>query len=639
MKAELTDFLQKANEQMATEEESEEGAQPTTRHHAARHHPLEFLEGAYQMGLDRKTIRTCEHLEQFHDWLKQQTLTGNITRQETVSMIPPVVLDVQPTDAVLDMCAAPGSKTSQMLECLGPAGVLVANDASSQRAYMLVHQLRRIMDSHPVVLVTTCQAQFFPSGVAQFDRILCDVPCTGDGTTRKNIGVWRTWTQASALALHALQAQIAWKGVSDLLRVGGTMCYSTCSLNPVENEAVVAEILRRADGALELVDCSGQLAGFRVRPGMTTWKVLCEDKTRREMKNKRNKMSPKMQAKRKEWAEKEAVAAKREKGEDDGDRKPAAVVGEGNGDCSKPAVVVEEAAAVNKEKKETCPADKVDSSPEPPSDAAAGETDAYSTDGAVTGDEYRADQEKTFGRTFQPASMDDATLMEMAQSAGLAHYEIVEDVPWKLEKRVRASCFPPGQDFHLERCVRCLPQDNDTGGFFIALIRKVRPIGKADRRSAAAAAANDAAETPVDGESEPESKKPRVEKPEEVDKSTEATEPEEEEDVDMEDLAGLDTDNKPIRGKVKGNFIPGSDVGRDDFVTVKDEVMDPLVEYFGLSNGFERDLYMARAGSAGKIIYYIARSVKNLMDQGIQERVTGTSLLGKKFYQAKVSPD
>ena len=163
----------------------------------AKHIP--YIPHAYQLSVDRKTIRRNPALEEFHEWLQAQTLCGHITRQETVSMIPPVVLSVEPHHKVLDMCAAPGSKTSQLLEIvstfdgsndLEPKGCVVANDSDPKRAYMLVHQLRRI--NSPAVLVTSCDAQFFPllDGEGMFDRVLCDVPCSGDGTTRKNPGVW-----------------------------------------------------------------------------------------------------------------------------------------------------------------------------------------------------------------------------------------------------------------------------------------------------------------------------------------------------------------------------------------------------------------------------------------------------------------
>lgn len=79
---------------------------------------IPFVPFAYQLSLDRQTIRRNASLNPFHEWLKVQTEAGFVTRQETVSMIPPVVLNPERHNTVLDMCAAPGSKTSQLLEIL-----------------------------------------------------------------------------------------------------------------------------------------------------------------------------------------------------------------------------------------------------------------------------------------------------------------------------------------------------------------------------------------------------------------------------------------------------------------------------------------------------------------------------------------
>ena len=77
--------------------------------------------------------------------------------------------------------------------------------------------------------------------VVQYDRILCDVPCSGDGTIRKASDIWRRWSPISGNGIHALQLRIALQSAT-LLKVGGRMVYSTCSFNPVEDEAVVAEV-------------------------------------------------------------------------------------------------------------------------------------------------------------------------------------------------------------------------------------------------------------------------------------------------------------------------------------------------------------------------------------------------------------
>ena len=107
----------------------------------------------------------------------------------------------------------------------------------------------------------------------EYDRINCDVPCSGDGTLRKNPQIWSEWRPEFAMGLHQLQLRIAQRGAA-LLKVGGYMVYSTCSFNPVENEAVVAELVRRCGGALEIVDASDRVADLKRRPGMKHWRVV-----------------------------------------------------------------------------------------------------------------------------------------------------------------------------------------------------------------------------------------------------------------------------------------------------------------------------------------------------------------------------
>ena len=78
-----------------------------------------------------------------------------------------------------------------------------------------------------------------PDFPEQFDRVLADVPCSGDGTLRKSPDLWRSWALSSAVQLHPVQIGCLVRGLS-LLKVGGRLVYSTCSMNPLENEAVVA---------------------------------------------------------------------------------------------------------------------------------------------------------------------------------------------------------------------------------------------------------------------------------------------------------------------------------------------------------------------------------------------------------------
>ncbi|XP_030568821.1 tRNA (cytosine(34)-C(5))-methyltransferase [Drosophila novamexicana] len=248
---------------------------------------------AYQLHLTRKDIRRSEPLFRLHNFLIVETKAGSISRQEAVSMIPPLVLDVQPTDKVLDMCAAPGSKTAQLIEALHaapeqhkiPPGFVLANDVDNNRCYMLVHQAKRL--NSPCLLVTNHDSSFFPNllqtdaatgskSILKFDKILCDVPCSGDGTLRKNPDIWMKWNLAQAYNLHGVQYRIVRRG-AEMLAVGGRLVYSTCSLNPIENEAVLQRIIKDADGALELVDAAHLVPGLKHKPGMTNWKLATKE--------------------------------------------------------------------------------------------------------------------------------------------------------------------------------------------------------------------------------------------------------------------------------------------------------------------------------------------------------------------------
>lgn len=246
---------------------------------------------AWQLDLSRKDIRRSEPLFKLHNFLIAETNAGSISRQEAVSMIPPLVLNVQPNDKVFDMCAAPGSKTAQLIEALHagqdgkiPSGFVLANDVDNNRCYMLVHQAKRL--NSPCFVVTNHDSSFFPNlqrissagekEVLKFDKILCDVPCSGDGTLRKNPDIWQKWNTAQGNNLHGVQYRIVRRG-AELLSVGGCLVYSTCSLNPIENEAVLQRIIKDAEGALELIDVSHLVPGLKYCPGLTDWKLASRD--------------------------------------------------------------------------------------------------------------------------------------------------------------------------------------------------------------------------------------------------------------------------------------------------------------------------------------------------------------------------
>ncbi|CEP63084.1 tRNA (cytosine-C5-)-methyltransferase LALA0_S07e02036g [Lachancea lanzarotensis] len=247
---------------------------------------------AWQLDVSKQVIRKNEQFSKVQRFLVVENAVGNISRQEAVSMIPPIVLDVQPEHAVLDMCAAPGSKTAQLIEALHanedePSGFVVANDADHRRSHMLVHQLKRLNSANLVVV--NHDAQFFPrvktdkdsNQFLKFDRVLCDVPCSGDGTMRKNVNVWRDWCTGSGLGLHTVQLNILKRGLN-LLKKGGKLVYSTCSMNPIENEAVVAGALRHFGDKIKLLDCQDKLPGLVRSQGISNWPVFDKNYVKKE---------------------------------------------------------------------------------------------------------------------------------------------------------------------------------------------------------------------------------------------------------------------------------------------------------------------------------------------------------------------
>mmetsp|Transcript_7160 Transcript_7160/g.22908 ORF Transcript_7160/g.22908 Transcript_7160/m.22908 type:complete len:894 (-) Transcript_7160:62-2743(-) len=267
--------------------------------------PLPWYPHGLAWGTDipKKGLRSVPALKAMRAALVAAEAEGAVTRQEAVSMVPPFFLgDALRRDAkILDLCASPGSKTSELVEFCArggvphekeetpwvhvdevPTGMVIANDVDRKRCYTLTHQLARF--SSPAVGITCWDAEHFPSYSGKdgepilFDGVLADVPCSGDGTFRKNATLWDKWSPAQPLGLHRLQVGIVRRGL-ELLRVGGTLVFSTCSLNPVEDEAVVAAVLRLTGGSVELVDVSAVLPKLKRRPGLVDWPVQAPDGT------------------------------------------------------------------------------------------------------------------------------------------------------------------------------------------------------------------------------------------------------------------------------------------------------------------------------------------------------------------------
>jgi tRNA (cytosine49-C5)-methyltransferase len=164
---------------------------------------------------------------------------GYIYVQEPASAIPPLVLDPKPGEAVLDMCAAPGSKTSQIAAMMQNDGFLHANEYSGSRIASLGINLQRLGVSCAVI---TCSDGNRLDKNVLYDRILVDGPCSGTGTIRKSPKTLVIWNPNMIKRLGRTQLALL-NNAYKHLKVGGVMVYSTCTLEPDENEGVVHKFL------------------------------------------------------------------------------------------------------------------------------------------------------------------------------------------------------------------------------------------------------------------------------------------------------------------------------------------------------------------------------------------------------------
>jgi NOL1/NOP2/sun family putative RNA methylase len=182
---------------------------------------------------------------------------GHIYIQELVSMLPPLMLKEEikanPEMTVLDACAAPGSKTTQLSALMRNRGLIVANDAAFNRLKIIKHNLEKLGCMN--VAVVNHDARFFKTDM-QFDCILLDAPCSSEGTIRKNREVLSRWNEKEIISTSGLQKHMITR-CYEMLRPGGLMVYSTCTFAPEENEGVVDYLLSKSDCKLERIEIKG----------------------------------------------------------------------------------------------------------------------------------------------------------------------------------------------------------------------------------------------------------------------------------------------------------------------------------------------------------------------------------------------
>jgi 16S rRNA C967 or C1407 C5-methylase (RsmB/RsmF family) len=252
------------------------------------------LPSTYQLNIDNHTLLNDSPLLKLSSFFTKQVQRGLIVRQELVSMIPVTLLNLTSSSLiVLDCCAAPGSKTEQIVSKMHALfreeqegeskesnvassndsqrrtkGFVLANDMDQKRIKKLADRFHSFPSTNLIFTQMNGEefANYFRAsssaassssssssttskGVEVFDRILCDVPCSGDGTFRKAQHLWRLFRPRTGLSFHTIQRNIFIQAIH-LLKVNGRIVYSTCSLNPIEDEAVVASVLSHFQGRI-----------------------------------------------------------------------------------------------------------------------------------------------------------------------------------------------------------------------------------------------------------------------------------------------------------------------------------------------------------------------------------------------------
>jgi len=172
-----------------------------------------------------------------------QHIIGDYYIQSLSSMIPPIVLSPQPGEKILDLCAAPGSKTTELGEMMNNDGTLIANEISLDRVKMLIYNLDRMNIINAGVTYTKGE-RLSKIYSEYFDKVLVDAPCSGLGIVQKKNEVNNWWSKERAERLGDVQLRLLIAAIK-MVRTGGEIVYSTCTLTPEENEFIIDKVLKK----------------------------------------------------------------------------------------------------------------------------------------------------------------------------------------------------------------------------------------------------------------------------------------------------------------------------------------------------------------------------------------------------------
>ncbi len=214
--------------------------------------------------------RTLEHL------------LGYYYIQELASMLPIIALRPEPNQLVLDLCSAPGSKTTQMAAEMRNTGTVIANEISLKRIKILASNMERCGVMNAIITkkegLALCkklkeanlkevdgQGNLVPY---LFDKILVDAPCSGEGTLRSSPKTYKMWNINTIRKLSRIQKSLL-RSAIDILKPGGELVYSTCTHSPEENEEVIDSVLKEFRNKIKIEQIS---LPVQSRPGIKKWK-------------------------------------------------------------------------------------------------------------------------------------------------------------------------------------------------------------------------------------------------------------------------------------------------------------------------------------------------------------------------------
>ncbi|MCW8965285.1 MAG: RsmB/NOP family class I SAM-dependent RNA methyltransferase [Candidatus Pacearchaeota archaeon] len=180
-------------------------------------------------------------------------LLGYYYIQELASMLPVIAIKPKENETVLDLCSAPGSKTTQLAAEMKNTGSIIANEVSLGRIKILSSNLERCGVTNTIITkrdgIALCK-KLGKEGFS-FDKILVDAPCSGEGTLRSSPKTYIMWNPKTITSLSKLQKQL-FRRAFEILKIGGEIIYSTCTHAPEENEAVADWALKEFQGQIEI---------------------------------------------------------------------------------------------------------------------------------------------------------------------------------------------------------------------------------------------------------------------------------------------------------------------------------------------------------------------------------------------------